>query len=75
MESTPGSMHALIFDLDDTLYPEKAYVFSAYEIVADTFGERLGEPHSVVDRLRELFDSEHRHPRFRSPARGTGTAG
>ena len=33
---------AIVFDLDDTLYPEREYVFSAYRAVAKWIERHLG---------------------------------
>lgn len=51
---------ALVFDLDDTLYPERAYAFSGFEAVAERFADRLGDAVHAAAVMRELFDSEHR---------------
>lgn len=37
-----GKWQALIFDLDDTLYPEREYVLSGFRAVASWAAERLG---------------------------------
>lgn len=42
---------AVIFDLDDTLYPEKEYVRSGYKKIA----EALGRP-EIADRMWEVFE-------------------
>ena len=41
-------MKAVIFDLDDTLYPEKSYCLSGYRAVADHIG-------GDYELLKELF--------------------
>ena len=51
---------AVIFDLDDTLYPERAYAFSGFAAVAAAFEDQLGDPAGAEARMGELFDSEHR---------------
>lgn len=52
---------AIVFDLDDTLYPERAFTFSGYEAVARAFADRLGAPTgALVSRMRELFDTSDR---------------
>ena len=46
-----GCVKAVIFDLDDTLYPEKDYVRSGYKEVAKYLGNE-----AYADRLFELFE-------------------
>ena len=46
-----GCVKAVIFDLDDTLYPEKDYVRSGYKAVAKHLGDD-----AYADRLYELFE-------------------
>lgn len=55
-----AAIHAVIFDLDDTLYPEREYVFSGFDAVAVAFQDRLGDPGAAVVSMRRLFDTEHR---------------
>ncbi|MHC4063526.1 MAG: HAD family hydrolase [Planctomycetota bacterium] len=56
---------AIIFDLDDTLYPEREFAFSGYQAVAGAFAGRLGESASnLVTRMRELFDTPDRRRVF-----------
>ena len=54
------SIRAIVFDLDDTLYPEREFVFSGYRAVADAFAGRLGAPFDLVQRMTELFDTPDR---------------
>ncbi|MEK6798210.1 MAG: HAD family hydrolase [Planctomycetota bacterium] len=51
---------AVIFDLDDTLYPEREYAFSGFATVAQAFETELGDPGTTVAEMRRLFDTEHR---------------
>jgi len=51
---------AVVFDLDDTLYPERAYAFSGFEAVAERFADRLGDAAHAAAVMRDLFDTEHR---------------
>jgi putative hydrolase of the HAD superfamily len=51
---------AVIFDLDDTLYPERAYAFSGFAAVATAFADRLGDARTTAAQMRRLFDTEHR---------------
>jgi len=51
---------AVVFDLDDTLYPERQYAFSGFSAVAAAFEQHLGDPARVAARMRQIFDTEHR---------------
>ncbi len=51
IEEGDGRVSAVIFDLDDTLYPERAYVKSGYKAVA----EYLGNP-GYADKLYGYFE-------------------
>ncbi len=55
---------AIVFDLDDTLYPERAYAFSGFEAVSRAFISRLGVTFDLAARMRELFDTSDRHRVF-----------
>ena len=55
---------AIIFDIDDTLYPERDYAFSGFAAVAEAFADRLGDVREAAARMRELFDTEHRRRVF-----------
>lgn len=49
-------MKAVIFDLDDTLYPEIEYVFSGYREVAKVLSERyIDSKDNLYDRMVKLF--------------------
>jgi len=51
-------LKAIVFDLDDTLYPEEAYVASGFRAVSTWAQDRLGFPADrSVAELRELFDA------------------
>ncbi|UCG32293.1 MAG: HAD family hydrolase [Phycisphaerales bacterium] len=50
----------LVFDLDDTLYPEREYAFSGFEAVAVAYTDLLGPPSRTAARLKEIFDSGNR---------------
>ena len=53
-----GGLRALIFDLDDTLYPERAYVISGFQAVAAWVEEYIGIPRKqAFDELCQLFES------------------
>jgi len=56
---------AIIFDLDDTLYPERAYVLSGFRAVAAWAEKHLGIPqHHSFDELRRLFEDGVRGDTF-----------
>ncbi len=54
------AIRAVVFDLDDTLYPERTYVHSGFDAVANTFASVLSDPAKSVADMHRLFDSEHR---------------
>ncbi|UCE61579.1 MAG: HAD family hydrolase [Phycisphaerales bacterium] len=54
------SITAVVFDLDDTLYPEREYAFSGFRAVAEALKRRLGDPTETSAEMRRLFDTEHR---------------
>ena len=47
----------MVFDLDDTLYPERQYVRSGYRAVAQFLRERLGREDAFEDWLWDRFCS------------------
>lgn len=51
---------AVVFDLDDTLYPEREYAFSGFAAVARAFADKLGDPARAEADMRRLFETEHR---------------
>ncbi len=51
---------AVVFDLDDTLYPEREYAFSGFDAVAAAFEDLLGDRSEAAAQMRQLFDTEHR---------------
>lgn len=53
-------VEAVVFDLDDTLYPERSYTFSGYRAVAAAFAEQLGPVEQTVARMQALFDTPDR---------------
>lgn len=46
---------AIVFDLDDTLYSERAYAFSGFTAVAAEFEQELGLASQAEARMRALF--------------------
>jgi putative hydrolase of the HAD superfamily len=57
-------IRAVIFDLDDTLYPERAYAFSGFDAVATAFEDRLGDRTEAAAAMQRLFDTEDRRRVF-----------
>ena len=56
---------AVIFDLDDTLFPERDYVVSGMGAVAQSLHERLGRnPRRTLEELCRLFDDGARGNTF-----------
>lgn len=53
-------IRAVAFDLDDTLYPERAYVESGFAAVARGFADRLAAPFDLLDRMKALAASPDR---------------
>ncbi|HOJ56473.1 MAG TPA: HAD family hydrolase [Phycisphaerae bacterium] len=57
-----SQVRAIVFDLDDTLYPEQAYVFSGFDAVGEWLRARVACPIDPAARMRELFlAGERRH--------------
>lgn len=55
-----GSIKAVIFDLDDTLYPERQYALGGFRAVAEQLVDHLGDRAATLARLTALLDSPHR---------------
>jgi putative hydrolase of the HAD superfamily len=55
-------IHAVAFDMDDTLYPERSFVFSGYRAVSQAVEAQLGFP--IYDDLVQLFESGRRGDLF-----------
>jgi putative hydrolase of the HAD superfamily len=51
---------AIVFDLDDTLYPERQYAHSGYQAVAAAFADRLKASFDLPERMKQLFDTPDR---------------
>jgi len=65
-------MIAVVFDLDDTLYPERAYAFSGFGAVARAFEAQLGDVLRTTKELERLFDTLHRPRVFNALLRQRG---
>ena len=60
-----SKLEAVVFDLDDTLYPERSYVLSGFSAVADWAERTLAIPRAtVLADLRAYFDSGVRGDTF-----------
>jgi putative hydrolase of the HAD superfamily len=58
-------LRAIVFDLDDTLYPERAYVASGFQAVGHWVESRFGIPADEASaQFRELFDDGVRTDTF-----------
>jgi putative hydrolase of the HAD superfamily len=56
---------AVVFDLDDTLYPERDYVRGGFEAVARWASATTGEPYQAAfDELWAMFEAGVRHDTF-----------
>lgn len=55
-----SGIRVVVFDLDDTLYPERSYAFSGFEAVGRWLAEHHACGFSPAGRMRELFDTPHR---------------
>jgi len=53
-------IRAVVFDLDDTLYPERDFVFSGFDAVGDWLRARFPCSFDPARRMRELFEAGHR---------------
>lgn len=65
-------VQAVIFDLDDTLYPERDYAFSGFDAVAAEFEATLGDRAQAATIMRRLFRTEHRRRVFDALLRERG---
>ena len=56
---------AIVFDLDDTLYPEKEYVLSGFRAIADWAEMQLGITKNIVEKeLLDYYENGIRHDTF-----------
>jgi putative hydrolase of the HAD superfamily len=55
-------IRAVVFDLDDTLYPEVEFVYSGYRAVSDAVRQHLG--FDIVSELVQLFETGQRGDLF-----------
>src|SRR5262249_13447624 len=54
----------IVFDLDDTLYPESAFVRSGFRAVAAEFAATLGPPDAAFELMWRAFQSNDRRRVF-----------
>lgn len=60
MSPNPAQLRLIVFDLDDTLYPERDYVHSGFEAVARAFEAELRPPFDLAARMEQVFESGNR---------------
>ena len=71
----PDAIRGVVFDLDDTLYPELDFVRSGFRAIAAAFSSRLGPPQAAFDRLWHEFQTgDRRHVFDRVVSHGTDAA-
>ncbi|MBC8351292.1 MAG: HAD family hydrolase [Planctomycetes bacterium] len=64
-------LSVLVFDIDDTLYLERDYIFSGFEAVGSHIRERFGQP-SFAAACGNLFDAGVRGDTFNLALRACG---
>ena len=60
MSGNPAQLRLIVFDLDDTLYPEGDYVGSGFEAVAQAFHAELRPTFDLAARMKHVFESGNR---------------
>lgn len=60
MTSGCGQVRLVVFDLDDTLYPELDYVYSGFAAVAAAIKDELRTEADLAGRMKAIFDSGNR---------------
>jgi putative hydrolase of the HAD superfamily len=66
MSPNPAQLRLIVFDLDDTLYPERDYVYSGFEAVARAFDAEMRPPFDLAARMKQVFESGNRSRVFDS---------
>jgi putative hydrolase of the HAD superfamily len=66
MSGNPVQLRLIVFDLDDTLYPERDYVQSGFEAVARAFDAELRPTFDLAVRMKQVFESGDRSRVFDS---------
>jgi putative hydrolase of the HAD superfamily len=73
MPETVASGRAVLFDLDDTLYPERRFILSGFAAVADAVERRTGRPRRDVFRaLVQALRDGQRFTALQAMCRGCG---
>jgi len=57
-------IRVIVFDLDDTLYPERAFALSGFRAVGQELRRRMDCPFDSAERMRVLFDGGERRKVF-----------
>ena len=57
-------IRVIVFDLDDTLYPERAFALSGFRAVGQELRRRMDCPFDSAERMRVLFDDGERRKIF-----------
>ncbi|MCK6456783.1 MAG: HAD family hydrolase [Phycisphaerae bacterium] len=70
-----GTARAIVFDLDDTLYLERDYVFSGFRAVAAALADDLGPADLIRERLVAEFDRGNRLTTFNALLEQLGRSG
>ena len=66
MSGNPTQLRLIVFDLDDTLYPERDYVQSGFEAVARAFDAELQPTFDLATQMKQAFESGDRSRVFDS---------
>ena len=67
-----NSIQVVVLDLDDTLYPEEAFVHSGFRAVSAYLKEKKIIEKDLFDLMRECFDAGERGEVFNSVLRSEG---
>ena len=59
-EARLSGIRAVVFDLDDTLYPERSFAYSGFEAVAEWLKGRMSCRFDPAARMVELFEKGDR---------------
>ncbi len=59
-------IQAVIFDMDDTLFPERQFAFSGFLAVAEAFQSQLGDVLTATSKMCAMFDTPDRRRVFNS---------
>jgi len=59
-----AKIQAVIFDMDDTLFPERQFAFSGFLAVAEAFQSQLGDVLASTSQMCVMFDTPDRRRVF-----------